>query len=93
MAMFMIAVNDIKNALKKVIDPEIGIDVVSMGLIKEVKISGGNVKIKMTTTSPFCPLADYLVNEVRTGAKAVKGVKEVEVQLIMPENFNPTCER
>jgi len=71
----------ITKALEKVIDPETGIDVVKMGMIKSVEAKGKNVKIKFTPTTPFCPMIGYLVEQIKQAAKAVKGIKEVEVEV------------
>ncbi|MEM0084636.1 MAG: iron-sulfur cluster assembly protein [Candidatus Methanomethylicia archaeon] len=73
--------------LKEVIDPEVGLSIVDMGLIKDVSIvSEGKVKIKMSLTVPsfMCPLARYLIQNVKIAAESVPGVKEVEVELIEP---------
>jgi len=71
----------IMKALGKAIDPETGIDVVSMGMIKKVEEKDGNVKIKFTPTTPFCPMIGYLVQQIEQAAKTVKGVKKVEVEV------------
>ncbi len=69
-------------ALKKVIDPEIGIDVVSMGLIREITVKDGKAEIKMTLTSPGCPLMNLLASMVENAAKSVEGIEEVEVKIV-----------
>ena len=71
----------IMKALEKVIDPETGIDVVSMGLIKSVTVKSGNAKIKFKPTVPFCPLIGYLTESIKKAAK-VKGIKKVEVEVV-----------
>lgn len=71
----------IMKVLGKAIDPETGIDVVSMGMIKKVEEKDGNVKIKFTPTTPFCPMIGYLVQQIEQAAKTVKGVKKVEVEV------------
>ncbi len=71
--------DEVIKELRKVIDPETGIDVVSMGLIRGVEVNGGNVKVKFRPTSPFCPLAWYLVAMIEEACKRVKGVEKVEV--------------
>jgi len=73
---------DIREALKEVIDPEVGINVVDLGLIKEIRMNGGRVEVKMVLTTPACPLADYLVEQVRRKAESVAGVETVEVTLL-----------
>jgi len=71
----------ILKALEKAIDPETGIDVVRMGMIKKVEEKNGNVKISFTPTTPFCPMIGYLVEQIKQAAKTVKGVKGVEVEV------------
>ncbi|MCX8168786.1 MAG: iron-sulfur cluster assembly protein [Candidatus Methanomethylicia archaeon] len=79
--------NAVMEKLREVIDPEVGLSIVEMGLIKDVLIDvEGKVKIKMSLTVPsfMCPLAKYLVSSVKKAAESVEGVKEVEVELIEP---------
>lgn len=71
----------IMKALKSAIDPETGVDVVSMGMIKEIEVKGKDVKIKFTPTTPFCPMVSYLTEEIRKKAKKVKGIGKVEVEV------------
>jgi len=71
----------ILKALKKAIDPETGIDVVSMGMIKEIEIKGKDVKIKFKPTTPFCPMISYLTEEIRQNVKKIKGIEKVEVEV------------
>ncbi|MFH7861021.1 MAG: metal-sulfur cluster assembly factor [Candidatus Aenigmatarchaeota archaeon] len=69
-------------ALRKAIDPETGIDVVSMGMIKGIEVKGKNVKIKFKPTTPFCPMISYLIEEIKQEAKKVKGIGKVEVEVV-----------
>lgn len=69
-------------ALKEVIDPEIGVSLVEMNLIKDVLIEGDKVKVKMTLTTPGCPLANQLVNDVKKKVESLEGVKKAEVELV-----------
>ncbi len=68
--------------LSEVIDPELGIDIVSMNLIKDIRIDGGNVYIKMTLTIPGCPLMDVIVAEVKHKVSQIPGVKSVDVEIV-----------
>lgn len=77
----MITKERIMEALKEVIDPEIGINLVEMNLIKDVLIEGDKVKVKMTLTTPGCPLANQLVNDVKRKVESLDGVKKAEVEL------------
>lgn len=78
----------IREALRPVIDPEIGMSVVDLGMIREVQIEGDQVEIKMVLTAPFCPLANFLTEQVRQAAEGVPGVKEAKVTLLQ-EPWNP----
>ena len=51
---------DIREALRQVLDPEIGVNIVDLGLVYRIEVDGARVRIAMTMTSPACPLADYL---------------------------------
>jgi len=56
---------EIREALRLVMDPEIGMSVVDLGMIREVVIEGDTVEIKMVLTAPFCPLADFITDQVQ----------------------------
>ncbi len=84
----MLTQQTIMDALRPVIDPEIGMSVVDLGMIREIEIEGDAVEIKMVLTAPFCPLADMLTSQVRQAAAAVPGVKEAKVTLLN-EPWNP----
>ena len=79
----------IRETLRKVIDPEMGMDVVTMGMIRQVEIDEeGKVEVKMVLTVPFCPLASYLVEQVRQATAQVPGVQEAKVTLL-DERWDP----
>ena len=74
---------DIITSLKTVFDPAIPVDVYELGLIYEIKIDEeSNVYLKMTLTSPACPVAGSLPGEVEQKVKSVKGVNQVFVDLV-----------
>ena len=79
----------IREALRPVVDPEIGVSVVDLGMIREVAVEGDEVEIKMVLTAPFCPLADMITEQVRQAAAAVPGVKEAKVNLLQ-ERWDPS---
>lgn len=72
----------VMEALKEVIDPEIGVSLVEMNLIRDILIEKDKVKIKMTLTTPGCPLASYLVGEVKKKVESINGVTQAQVELI-----------
>jgi metal-sulfur cluster biosynthetic enzyme len=88
--MAQVTEKQIKDALRQVIDPEIGLDVVTLGMIRRIDIGEeGDVEVKMVLTAPFCPLASYLVEQVRMIASSVPGVKEAKVTLL-DERWDPS---
>lgn len=72
----------IKESLREVIDPEIGLDVVTLGLIRSIKVDEGKAAIGMVLTFPGCPLAGYLVDMVRRRTLDVEGIEEAWVSLL-----------
>ena len=75
--------NEIVEAIKKVYDPEIPVNIYELGLIYKIDIQeDGNVEITMTLTSPFCPVAGSLPKEVAASATEVNGVKKANVELV-----------
>ena len=78
--------DEIKQALKKVYDPEIPVDIYELGLIYGVKENGKHVDINMTLTSPGCPVAGMLIQSVEMAVKSVEGIESVYVNLV----FHPT---
>jgi serine O-acetyltransferase len=74
--------NQIRDALREVIDPEVGLDIVDLGLIKEVRVKGTSVEIDMVLTCKACPLADHLSEQVKRKALGVCGIEQVTVNVL-----------
>ena len=75
--------SEIVEAIKKVYDPEIPVNIYELGLIYKIDIQeDGDVEITMTLTSPFCPVAGSLPKEVAARASEVDGVKKANVELV-----------
>ena len=85
----MVAKEDVMKALEKVFDPELGISVVDMGLIYDIRIAGAIVEIDMTLTNPACPLAASITGMVEQAAKAVEGVDDAKVNLVFDPPWTP----
>jgi len=81
----MITKKQVLEKLKKVYDPEVPVNVVDLGFIRDVKIKDNKVEIKMTLTNPFCPMHSFITKEVQDAVEKIKGVKGVKVELV----FNP----
>ncbi|MFC6177319.1 metal-sulfur cluster assembly factor [Companilactobacillus huachuanensis] len=75
--------DQVREALEKVIDPELGIDIVNLGLIYDVTIEKNNqAVITMTLTTMGCPLSDMLHDSIKKAAESVDGIKSCEIQLV-----------
>ena len=73
----------IVSEIKKIYDPEIPVNIYELGLIYNIDIDeNNNVKIKMTLTTPNCPVAESLPNEVKNSIKEIKEVKDVDLDLV-----------
>lgn len=82
--------NEIRDALRGVIDPELGVNIVDLGLVYGVGIDGSRVQVDMTMTTPACPLGDYLRDLVEAGIKQrIAGVERVDVDLVWDPPWNP----
>lgn len=74
---------EVIEALRNVFDPEIPVNIYELGLIYEIDVDEfGSVLIKMTLTSPACPVAGSLPGEVQRMAQSVEGVTDVKVELV-----------
>jgi len=80
---------EVMEALKKVIDPEVGVSIVDLGLITGIEIKKDFVKVRMTLTSPLCPMGGFLFEEARNVVKKLKGVKKVEVEYDWEHPWTP----
>ncbi len=77
-------------ALKVVYDPEIPFNIVDLGLIYELNLNEkGEVKVKMTVTSPGCPVGPWLLDEVRNACLSVPGITKVDVELVFDPPWTP----
>ena len=80
---------EIYDALREVYDPEIGINVVDLGLIYGVKTQGERVDVEMTLTTPGCPMHKVLGNAVGEAVEALPGVKDVYVRIVWEPRWTP----
>lgn len=74
---------EIVKMLKTVYDPEIPVNVYDLGLIYEIDIDENkNVRITMTLTAPGCPMADFIVEDVKMKVESIEEIKQVDVNLV-----------
>ncbi len=72
----------IRKALEKVMDPELGVSIVDLGLIYDVRYEKGEAEVEMTLTSPGCPLAPEIDNKIKEALKNVTEIKKLRVELV-----------
>jgi len=80
---------DVFDALRGVVDPELGVNVVDLGLVYGVEIKEGVVRVEMTLTSPGCPLAGLIDQMVRSAVGKLEGVEKVELELVWDPPWIP----
>ena len=75
--------------IKKIYDPELPVNIYDLGLIYDIQIKDENfVMIKMTLTTPNCPVAESLPKEVKDGVMQVEGIKDVDLELVWDPPWN-----
>ncbi len=74
--------NKVIEEIKKIYDPEIPVNIYELGLIYDISVNEKNVSIKMTLTTPNCPVAESLPKEVKDSVMQIKGVEKVDLDLV-----------
>ncbi len=86
----MVSIEDVNDALREVIDPELGLDFVELGLIYEVEVEGdGIVKVTYTLTSPGCPIGPQVAEQIDEFVGDLDGVSEVQSQMTFTPPWTP----
>jgi metal-sulfur cluster biosynthetic enzyme len=75
--------------LRDCYDPEIPINIVDLGLVYEVSVSAGSVRVTMTLTSRYCPLAEHIAGGVAERLRSVAGVDSIDVDLVFDPPWTP----
>jgi metal-sulfur cluster biosynthetic enzyme len=83
-------IGEIKEALRIVIDPELGENIVDLGFIYDVSVEGGDVHITMTATTRGCPATDFLKDAVANSIARVAGVESVDVAMTFEPPWTPS---
>jgi metal-sulfur cluster biosynthetic enzyme len=82
-------VEDVMEALENVIDPELGLDFVSLGLVYDVEIEGGDVHITFTLTTPGCPIGPQVTEQMKEFVGEVEGVEKVFPKMVFSPPWSP----
>ena len=75
--------------LRGVVDPELQVNIVDLGLVYDAQVAGGTVTVRMTLTSPGCPYGPLLVENVQDVVRLLKGVQRVAVELVWFPKWGP----
>jgi len=80
---------EVREGLKAVVDPEIGLDIVNLGLIYNVDVHENNIKVEMTLTGPGCPVGPMLQSQVYGVCAGWPGARNVQVDLVWSPPWDP----
>ncbi|WP_441243966.1 metal-sulfur cluster assembly factor [Tardiphaga sp. 768_D3_N2_1] len=83
-------INRIRDAMRIVIDPELGQNIVDLGFVYDITVVGPVARITMTTTSPGCPASSFLLEGARHAAEGVEGVSSVDVEMTFDPPWTPS---
>jgi len=78
----------IYDELRMIVDPEVGFDIVSLGLIYDVSVNGDTAKVTMTLSTRSCPLHELILGWVNDAVLRVEGIKECDIDLVWEPEWN-----
>ncbi len=85
----MPTVDDVEEALTNVIDPELGLDFVELGLVYGIEVDGGDVHIEFTLTSPGCPIGPQVTDQMKEFLSELEGVESVNPHMTFSPPWTP----
>lgn len=85
----VVTVDEVKEALRDVYDPEIPVNVLDLGLIYDIQVGEGQVYVQMTLTAPGCGMGPYIAQNAEWRISEVEGVDNVEVEMVFDPPWNP----
>ena len=85
----MVTPEDVQDALTNVIDPELGLDFVELGLIYEIEIDGGEVHVTFTLTAPGCPIGPEVSEQIEEFVSELDGVESVRSTMVFTPPWTP----
>jgi metal-sulfur cluster biosynthetic enzyme len=78
------------DALYEVYDPELGVNIVDLGLVYDVAVEGGAVDVTMTMTTPGCPMHEAITDGARAAIAGLPGVREARIQVVWSPAWDPS---
>ena len=84
-----VTVEEVEDALTNVIDPELGLDFVELGLIYGIEVDAGHVHVTFTLTTPACPIGPQVTEQIDEFVSELEGVKSVESSMVFTPPWSP----
>jgi metal-sulfur cluster biosynthetic enzyme len=81
--------DQVRDALTNVIDPELGLDFVELGLVYDIEVEGPEVTIQFTLTTPACPIGPQVSEQMQEFVGEIEGVEEVVTQMVFAPPWSP----
>jgi len=82
--------DSIRDALRDVVDPEVGLNVVDLGLVYAIEVGAERIEVRMTMTTPACPAGDMIVESARNAVRAAApNVSDIQIELVWDPPWNP----
>jgi metal-sulfur cluster biosynthetic enzyme len=85
----MVTADDVEEALTNVIDPELGLDFVELGLVYDIEVDGGAVTVTFTLTTPGCPIGPQVTEQMKEFVGELEGVDSVEPKMVFTPPWTP----
>ena len=85
----MVSAEDVEAALTNVIDPELGLDFVELGLIYGIDVEGGDVHVTFTLTTPACPIGPQVTEQIEEFVGELEGVEDVTSSMVFSPPWSP----
>jgi metal-sulfur cluster biosynthetic enzyme len=79
----------VRQTLRQVKDPELDLNIIDLGLVYDVEVEDGDVRIEMTLTSPGCPAGPMITNDAHKAVRALEGVKDVNIDIVWEPYWTP----
>jgi metal-sulfur cluster biosynthetic enzyme len=85
----VLSADTVRQALRQVKDPELDMNIVDLGLVYDVEVDAGLVRINMTLTSPGCPAGPMITNDIYKVVRALEGVTDVDIDIVWEPYWTP----
>jgi len=79
----------VRQALRQVKDPELDMNIIDLGLVYDVEVAGGDVRVNMTLTSPGCPAGPMITNDAYRVVRGLEGVTDVDIEIVWEPYWTP----